>query len=40
MNKEGYVVAFESWVRVPVTLAGAKGVFAAAAEAIGYIEMR
>lgn len=40
MNKKSQIVVLESWMCVPVTLAGAEGVSAGTAEAIGYIEMR
>lgn len=40
MNKKAHAVPFESWVRVPITLAGAEGVSAGTAEAVGYVEIR
>lgn len=40
MDGETEVVAFEDWVRVPVTLARAESISVGATEAVGYVEMR
>ena len=40
MNEKSQIVVLESWVCVPVTLAGAEGTSVGTAKAIGYVEMR